>query len=61
MGRFDDYSGLAEQFNMPPSLLSRFDLIYLLTDKPEKTRDEMLAWHILNTHQYGEELVIAKK
>ena len=60
-GRFDDYTGLAEQFNMPPSLLSRFDLIYLLTDKPEKTRDEMLAWHILNTHQYGEELVLARK
>jgi len=60
-GRFDDYTGLAEQFNMPPSLLSRFDIIFLMSDKPETTRDEMLAWHILNTHQYGEELVLARK
>lgn len=61
LGRFDDYTALSEQFNMPPSLLSRFDLIFVMTDKPEATRDRMLAQHILNTHLYVEELERSKR
>ena len=31
-GRFDAHLPIAEQINMPPSLLSRFDLIFVLQD-----------------------------
>ncbi|TAJ44581.1 minichromosome maintenance protein MCM [Methanofollis fontis] len=54
MGRFDEYAPIAEQINMPPSLLSRFDLIFIMTDKPESTRDTAIAEHILKSHSVGE-------
>ncbi|NMC89132.1 MAG: minichromosome maintenance protein MCM, partial [Methanomicrobiales archaeon] len=31
LGRFDQFVPIAEQINMPPSLLSRFDLIFVMT------------------------------
>lgn len=54
LGRFDDFEPIASQINMPPALLSRFDLIFSLKDKPSRDRDTQLATHILKTHQAGE-------
>lgn len=54
MGRFDDYAPIGDQINMPPSLLSRFDLIFVLTDKPEQVRDLAIAEHIIKAHSVGE-------
>lgn len=54
LGRFDEYADIGEQINMPPSLLSRFDLIFILTDKPDHKRDEAIAEHILKSHSVGE-------
>ena len=53
-GRFDDFVPIGEQINMPPSLLSRFDLIFVLTDKPEHERDLAIAEHIIKAHSVGE-------
>jgi replicative DNA helicase Mcm len=53
-GRFDAETPLAEQFNLPAPLLSRFDLIFLSTDVPEKGFDAKLAAHICDSHEYGE-------
>lgn len=47
-GRFDDYLDLAQQIELPPTLLSRFDLIFTMTDKPDKDQDESLASFLLN-------------
>ena len=47
-GRFDDYEDLSAQFNLPPTLLSRFDLIFVCRDVPNKEEDELLAEFILN-------------
>ena len=33
--------------NLPPTLLSRFDLIYLILDHPDKDKDRRLAKHIV--------------
>ncbi len=54
LGRFDEYEPIHSQINMPPALLSRFDLIFSLQDKPSRDRDTLLATHILKTHQAGE-------
>jgi replicative DNA helicase Mcm len=59
MGRFDEYAPIGEQINMPPSLLSRFDLIFIMTDKPDSARDMAIAEHILKSHAVGE--LIEKK
>lgn len=47
-GRFDQYDSIATQINLPPTLLSRFDLIFVLYDTPEKDRDSRIGSHILN-------------
>lgn len=53
-GRFDDYDPIGAQINMPPSLLSRFDLLFIMTDRPESKMDEAIANHIIQTHKVGE-------
>jgi len=53
-GRFDRYEPIAKQINMPPALLSRFDLIFILTDEPSVNRDTAIAEHILKAHYAGE-------
>jgi replicative DNA helicase Mcm len=50
-GRFDPYGIIADQIDLPPTLINRFDLIFPIKDLPEETRDEKLASHILNLHQ----------
>jgi replicative DNA helicase Mcm len=53
-GRFDRYESLAEQISMPPALLSRFDLIFVLLDSPNHALDSRIANHILQSHYAGE-------
>ncbi len=53
-GRFDKYTPIAEQINMPPTLMSRFDLIFTMMDRPNEERDTKTAEHILETHYAGE-------
>ncbi|MHB8606074.1 MAG: minichromosome maintenance protein MCM [Thermoplasmatota archaeon] len=54
LGRFDEFQSLAEQINFPPALLSRFDVIFTLKDKPEPVRDLQLASHMLEVQRGGE-------
>ena len=50
-GRFDPYGIIADQIDLPPTLINRFDLIFPIKDIPEETRDEKMAKHILSLHQ----------
>ncbi len=49
-GRFQMNRGIADQFNIPPSLLSRFDLIFPIIDVLDVDKDTALAEHILDLH-----------
>ncbi|MDF1556739.1 MAG: minichromosome maintenance protein MCM [ANME-2 cluster archaeon] len=53
-GRFDRYENIAQQINLPPALISRFDLIFILTDETNTQRDTNIAEHILRGHFAGE-------
>lgn len=53
-GRFDPYGIIADQIDLPPTLINRFDLIFPIKDLPEETRDERMAKHILTLHQNPE-------
>jgi replicative DNA helicase Mcm len=53
-GRFDPYEPIAKQINMPPTLLSRFDLIFIMLDKTDEETDSKLAQFVLDTHKRGE-------
>ena len=47
LGRFDIYRPIAEQIDIPETLLSRFDLKFALRDVPDKEKDEKVADHIM--------------
>ena len=47
LGRFDPYSPLATQIEMPLPLLSRFDLIFVMRDIPNKAKDTLIAEQVL--------------
>jgi len=51
MGRFDPFDIIANQIDLPPTLINRFDLIFPIKDLPDDVRDEKLATHILGLHQ----------
>jgi len=52
--RFDPYTPFLEQIDLPASLISRFDLFFMIKDVLDKTMDHKIAEHILKTHQSGE-------
>ncbi|MXR41740.1 AAA domain-containing protein [Halobaculum sp. WSA2] len=53
-GRFDQYEPIGEQIDLEPALISRFDLIFTVTDSPDPEHDAKLADHILTTNYAGE-------
>ncbi|SIS14772.1 LAGLIDADG family homing endonuclease [Natronorubrum thiooxidans] len=53
-GRFDHYEPISEQIDLEPALVSRFDLIFTVTDEPDEEKDRNLAEHILTTNYAGE-------
>ncbi len=47
LGRFDPTTPIPEQLMIPETLLSRFDLKFVLRDRPDRALDEKLADHII--------------
>lgn len=50
-GRFDPYMPIAQQVEIQPTLLNRFDVIFMLRDLPDKLKDEAIATHVLEEHK----------
>ncbi len=50
-GRFDPTEMIARQVNLAPSLLNRFDVLFILRDLPDRERDERIASHVLSEHK----------
>ncbi len=59
--RFDKFQPLLEQIDLPASLISRFDLFFMIRDVLDRTMDQKISEHILQTHQSGEKLRNAHK
>ncbi|WP_302083566.1 minichromosome maintenance protein MCM [Salinibaculum rarum] len=53
-GQFDQYEPIGEQINLPPDVTSQFDLVFTLTDHPDRDQDEAVADHILDTSEAAE-------
>lgn len=56
-GRFDRYKSINDQIDLPSTLLSRFDLVYIITDRPHEDTDRRIAEHIVNIHRRPDEAV----
>ncbi|MEK6933528.1 MAG: minichromosome maintenance protein MCM [Nanoarchaeota archaeon] len=51
LGRFDPYTPIPQQIDISPALLSRFDVIFVIKDIPNKMQDEAIATHVLEEHK----------
>nr|GEW64996.1 DNA replication licensing factor MCM6 [Tanacetum cinerariifolium] len=56
-GRYDKSKPLKYNVALPPAILSRFDLVYVMIDDPDDTTDFHIASHIVRVHQKREEAV----
>jgi DNA replication licensing factor MCM4 len=45
--RYDPKTSVMENLKLPPTLLSRFDLIYLILDRADQDQDRQLAKHLV--------------
>jgi replicative DNA helicase Mcm len=50
-GKYDVFKNITENVNLPIPLLTRFDLIYVIRDTPEREKDSRIAGHILEIHR----------
>jgi len=61
-GRFDPNQPIAQQIDLPPTLINRFDIIFTLRDIPDRQKDEKIADHVLHEHQReGESMLIPRE
>ncbi|CAH0050048.1 unnamed protein product [Clonostachys solani] len=51
-GQYDPHKDPHKNIALPDSLLSRFDLLFVVTDDIEDTRDRKVSEHVLRMHQY---------
>ncbi|KAF2760535.1 MCM-domain-containing protein [Pseudovirgaria hyperparasitica] len=51
-GQYDTHKDPHRNIALPDSLLSRFDLLFVVTDDIEDRRDRMISEHVLHMHQY---------
>ncbi len=52
-GRYDRYKTPTQNIHLPPSLLSRFDLIFIVIDRPDPSDDAQMAEFILKNSMMG--------
>jgi replicative DNA helicase Mcm len=53
LGRYEPNRTVAENISLPVTILSRFDLIFVLRDVPNKEADGKMSRHILEIHRRG--------
>lgn len=53
LGRYEPNRTVAENISLPVTILSRFDLIFVLRDVPNKESDSKMSQHILELHRRG--------
>ena len=56
-GRYDDMRSATENIDFQTSILSRFDLIFIVRDMQDERRDTALAKYVLNVHRNGNDAI----
>ena len=51
-GQYDTHKDPHRNIALPDSLLSRFDLLFIVTDDIDDTRDRQISEHVLRMHRY---------
>jgi len=53
-GRYDDLKSPGENIDFQTTILSRFDLIFIVRDDHDRNRDETIAKHVMGIHMNGQ-------
>ena len=53
-GRYDDMKTPGENIDFQTTILSRFDMIFIVRDEHERGRDERMARHVMGIHMNGQ-------
>ncbi|KAI9291466.1 MCM-domain-containing protein [Neoconidiobolus thromboides FSU 785] len=53
-GRYNQKLGLRQNITMSAPIMSRFDLFFVVLDRPNDKNDKLLAEHILNVHRFSD-------
>ncbi|KAI1724206.1 MCM2/3/5 family domain-containing protein [Ditylenchus destructor] len=54
-GRYNPHRSIEDNLRLPAALLSRFDLLWLIQDVPDRDSDKRLAEHITYVHRKGQQ------
>ena len=54
-GRYDDLASASENIELQTTILSRFDLIFIVKDPRDYARDVQIASHVINVHKEARE------
>lgn len=52
-GRYDDLKTPGENIDFQTTILSRFDMIFIVKDEHDRSRDEKIAKYVMNVHMGG--------
>ena len=53
-GRYDDLKSPGENIDFQTTILSRFDLLFLIRDEHDRARDQTIAKHVMGIHMGGQ-------
>ena len=60
-GRYDDTKSIADNIDLLPTILSRFDLMFIVRDTRDSERDRAIARHVVNVHVTAQDHVGAEE
>jgi DNA replication licensing factor MCM5 len=52
-GRYDDMKTPGENIDFQTTILSRFDMVFIVKDEHERSKDERIAKHVMGIHMSG--------
>ncbi|RMZ91481.1 hypothetical protein DV736_g1283, partial [Chaetothyriales sp. CBS 134916] len=59
-GRYDDLKSPGENIDFQTTILSRFDMIFIVRDDHDRARDERIAKHVMSIHMGGKGALAAE-
>ncbi|RMZ77188.1 hypothetical protein DV738_g4514, partial [Chaetothyriales sp. CBS 135597] len=59
-GRYDDLKSPGENIDFQTTILSRFDMIFIVRDDHDRARDERIAKHVMSVHMGGKGALAAE-
>ena len=60
-GRYDDTRSAADNIDLLPTILSRFDLIFIVRDIRNERRDQEIARHVMRVHMSAGQLRLFRR